>query len=57
MDWQTQSYGPKGQDNLAQGSPWVKFPNRIGLKGPLPYGEVGPEPNHAHFPPLEPLQG
>jgi hypothetical protein len=22
--------GPKGQDNLAQGLPWVNFPNRMG---------------------------
>jgi hypothetical protein len=35
-------FGPKGHDNIAQGLPWVKFPNRMGLKGPLPYGEDWP---------------
>jgi hypothetical protein len=41
--------GPKGQDNLAQGLPWVNFPNRIALKGPLPYGEDWPRSEPCAF--------
>ena len=28
-------YGPKGQESLAQGSPWVISPPELALKGPL----------------------
>jgi hypothetical protein len=31
--------GPKGQDILAQGLPWVKFPNQMGPEGAVRYGE------------------
>jgi hypothetical protein len=31
--------GPKGQDNLAQGSLWVKFLNPNGPEEAVPYGE------------------
>jgi hypothetical protein len=34
--------GPKGQDNLAQGLPWVTSPTEGALKGPLPQGEDWP---------------
>jgi hypothetical protein len=34
--------GPKGHDNLAQGLPWVKFPNRMGPEGAVPYGKDWP---------------
>ena len=32
-------FGPKGQDNLAQGLPWVNFPHRIGPEGAVRCGE------------------
>ena len=31
--------GPKGQNDLAQGLPWVKFPNQVGPEEAVRYGE------------------
>jgi hypothetical protein len=50
------SCGPKGQDNLAQGLPWVNFSNRMGPEGAFT-ARIGPRSKPCAFPPLGPLQG
>jgi hypothetical protein len=42
--------GPKGQDNLAQGLPWVNFPNRMGPEGPYRTAKIGRRPRPSAFP-------
>jgi hypothetical protein len=49
--------GPKGQDNLAQGLPWVISPNRMGPEGAVTVRRgLAPDPTHAHFPPWSPFR-
>ena len=45
-------YGPKGHESIAQGSPWVISPHRIGPEGATRYGENRLrtfEPNYARI--------